>query len=166
MPAFRRYAVGSTLMLIGQQMQTAAVQWEVTVRSGFAHAAWALSMVGLVGAVPVILLALPAGQLADKVDRKRLTVVTLLLSAVCSAGLAALSIRTPRCRTRTLVLLAAATVWAVGGPARSTILAGVVPLEVFNNATTWSSSFIPAGLHGRAGRGRVDHRRRGLHAHG
>ncbi len=141
-PAFRRYAVGSTLMLIGQQMQTAAVQWEVTVRQGFDHAARALSMVGLVGAVPVILLALPAGQLADKVDRKWLTVVTLLLSVVCSAGLAALSVAQAPVVYTYLVLLAAATVWAVGGPARSTILAGIVPREVFSNATTWSSSFI------------------------
>ncbi len=141
-PAFRRYAVGSTLMLIGQQMQMAAVQWEVTVRTGFAHAAWALSMVGLVGAVPVILLALPAGQLADKVDRKWLTIGTLVVSAACSAGLAALSIRGAPVGYTYLVLLAGATAWAIGGPARSSLLPGLVPLEVFNNATTWSSSFI------------------------
>ncbi len=141
-PAFRRYALGSTLMLVGQQMQTAAVQWEVTVRTGAEHAAWALSMVGLVGALPVILLALPAGQLADKVDRKWLTVVTLLLSALCSVGLAVLSIHQSPVVYTYAVLLAAATVWAIGGPARSTLLTGIVPVEVFNNATTWGSSFI------------------------
>jgi MFS family permease len=141
-PAFRLFLAGSTLMLVGQQMQTAAVQWEVTVRTGAAHAAWALSMVGLVGALPVIALALPAGQLADKVDRKVLTVVTLLLSAVCSIGLAALSVRQAPVAYTYAVLLAAATVWAIGGPARSTMLAGIVPIELFNNATTWNSSAI------------------------
>ena len=151
LPAFRRYTLGSNLMLFGQQMQTAAVQWEVTLRTidrhasdkvNAAHAALALSLVGLVGALPVILLALPAGQLADKVDRKRLVTGTLVLSAVCSVGLAVLSIHQYPIGYTYAVLLTAATVWAVGGPARGALLAGVVPLEAFNNATTWSSSFL------------------------
>ena len=151
LPAFRRYTLGSNLMLMGQQMQMAAVQWEVTLRTidrhasdaaNAARAALALSLVGLVGAVPVVLLALPAGQLADRVDRKRLMTVTLVLSALCSVGLAVLAERQAPIGYTYGVLLAAATVWAVGGPARGALVAGVVPLEAFNNATTWSSSLF------------------------
>jgi MFS family permease len=141
-PAFRRYLFGSTLLLFGQQMQTAAVAWEVTVRTGEAHAARALMWVGLVGALPVILLALPAGQLADKVDRKRLTLGMALASAACSVGLTLLSAYQAPLWTMYAVLLAAATVWAVGGPARGSLLPGIVPREAFTNATTWSSSCI------------------------
>ncbi len=142
LPAFRRYTLGSNLMLAGQQMQAAAVLWEVTVRSTAAHAAVAISLVGLAGALPVVLLALPAGQLADRVDRKRLTVAMLVASAACSVGLAVLSHLHAPVPWTYAVLLAAATVWAIGGPARSALLPGVVPIDVFGNAATWSSSFF------------------------
>ena len=141
-PAFRRFALGWTLLLFGQQMQTAAVAWEVTVRAGVEHAARSLSLVGLVGAIPVILLALPAGQLADKVNRKWLTVVTAIVSVGCSAALAALSMTAAPLWATYAVLLAGATAWAIGGPARGSLLPGIVPLAAFANATTWSSSCI------------------------
>ena len=142
LPAFRRYTLGSNLMLAGQQMQAAAVLWEVTVRSDAGHAAVAISLVGLAGALPVVLLALPAGQLADRVDRKRLTIAMLVASAACSVGLAFLSHAHAPVPYTYAVLLAAATVWAIGGPARSALLPGVVPIDVFANAATWSSSFF------------------------
>ena len=147
LPGFRRYAMGSTLMLLGQQMQTAAVGWDVAVRADPTGehptaAALGLSWVGLVGALPVIALALPAGQLADRVDRRRLTVGTLVLSGLCSVGLAVASETGASLAWIYGILLVAATVWAVGGPARSAILAQVVPVELFANAATWSSSLF------------------------
>ena len=137
-PAYRRYVTGSTLSSMGQQMQAAAVGWEVALRS--ARPELALSMVGLVGAAPVILLALPAGQLADTWNRKILTIVTLLLTAACSVGLAALSYCSGPLILMYLLLLLGATFGAIGGPARSALLAQVVPLELYSNATTWGSS--------------------------
>ena len=147
LPAYRRYAIGSTLMLLGQQMQTAAVGWDVAVRADpTGHhpgaAALGLSWVGLVGAAPVVALALPAGQLADRIDRKRLVVGTLVMSGLCSVALAAVSYNGGSLAWIYAILLVAATVWAVGGPARSAVLAQVVPMEIFSNAATWSSSFL------------------------
>jgi MFS family permease len=48
-------------------------------------------LVGLVGALPVILFALPAGHLADRVNRKTILMTTQAISAICSLALCALS---------------------------------------------------------------------------
>jgi MFS family permease len=129
---------GTVLSSLGQQMQAAAVGWEVAVRS--VHPAFALSMVGLVGAAPVILLALPAGHLADSLDRKKLTIFTLILTALCSVGLAGLSLTHGPLIWMYVLLLLGATSGAIGGPARSSLLSQIVPLEMYSNATTWGSS--------------------------
>ena len=50
-------------------------------------------MVGLVQAVPVILLALPAGQMADRYNRQRIVMVGQIMLAVASGGLAFVSSR-------------------------------------------------------------------------
>jgi MFS family permease len=135
---YRRYAIGSTLSNLGQQMQAAAVGWEVAIRS--ANPPLAISMVGLVGALPVILLALPAGHLADTLDRKKLTIVTLFLAAICSIGLATLSYMEGPLILMYIMLLLSATMLSIGGPARSALLSQIVPLEYYSNAATWGSS--------------------------
>jgi MFS family permease len=139
---YRRYVTGSTLLSLGQQMQAAAVGWEVSHRYDVTHKALALSIVGLVGAVPTILLALPAGHMADVFDRRRLTISTVLLMALCSIGLAVVSFLHGSTMFMYLFLLLAATAGATGGPAKSALLPQIVPRELFNNATTWSSSFF------------------------
>ena len=147
LPAYRRYVLGSTLMLLGQQMQAAAVGWDVAIRADpTGHdakaAALALSWVALVGAVPVVALALPAGHLADRFDRKRLVLGMMVLSGLCSVALAAVSYAGASVAWLYAILLVASTVWAIGGPARSALLAQVVPVDQFANAATWGSSFF------------------------
>ena len=136
-PSYRRYVVGMVLASIGQQMQSVAVGWEAAQRSR--SPALALSFVGLVGAVPVIALALPAGHLADRVNRKKLTILTLVLSSLCSIGLAVLSFRQGPLSYMYALLLVAATAGALGGPARSSLLPQIVPIGVFSNAMTWNA---------------------------
>jgi MFS family permease len=135
---YRLYASGSILSFMGQQMQSVAVGWEVATRTK--DPALALSFVGLVGAIPVILLALPAGQLADRVNRKMLTMITLVLGALCSIGLMVVSYHQGPILYMYVLLLLAAIAGAMGGPARSAVLPQVVPVSVFSNAVTWNSS--------------------------
>jgi MFS family permease len=136
--AFRRYIAGVTLSELGQQMRSATIGWEVAIRSS--RPALALSLVGLLGAAPVILLALPAGHLADTVDRKKLTIAALLLGAISSIGLAVVSFLHAPLFLMFAILLLASTIAAIGGPAQSTLRAQIVPIELFSNATTWTSS--------------------------
>ncbi|HSV13753.1 MAG TPA: MFS transporter [Tepidisphaeraceae bacterium] len=140
-PGYRLYALGTILLFMGQQAQSVAIGWELAVRDP-KHAAMALSFVGLVGAAPVILLALPAGQLADRIDRKRLVIAMAILAAMCSVGLSIFSYQHWPTSYMYGLLLLGATAWALGGPARSALAPQIVPINVFSNAMMWAATFF------------------------
>ena len=64
------FALGNFVSIAGRQMLTIAIEWEVYART---HSATALGLVGLVVAVPIIALSLPAGHLADRFAASRLS---------------------------------------------------------------------------------------------
>ena len=86
--AFGYYTAGNLISVIGRLMFIVAVEWEIYERT---HSATALGLVGLVIALPVVLLSLPAGHIADRFPRKRIVLVTQAISAVCSLALAYVS---------------------------------------------------------------------------
>src|SRR5882724_454698 len=85
---FRLFAIGNLLSIVGRQMLAVAVEWEIYART---HSATALGPVGLVIAVPVVALSLPAGHLADRFSRKHIILVSQVFSAVISVALALVS---------------------------------------------------------------------------
>src|SRR5436309_9988302 len=85
---FNLYMTGNLLAIVGRQMLAVAVEWEIYRRT---HSATALGLVGLVLALPVVCLSLPAGHLADKYSRKHIIMVAQFFSAITSAGLALVS---------------------------------------------------------------------------
>src|ERR1044072_6430490 len=85
---FSFYTTGNLISVIGRLMFIVAVEWEMYART---HSATALGLVGLVIALPVVLLSLPAGHIADRFPRKRIVLVSQALSAVCSLALAFVS---------------------------------------------------------------------------
>src|SRR3954468_11108541 len=85
---FSFYTTGNFISVIGRLMFIVAVEWEMYART---HSATALGLVGLVIALPVVLLSLPAGHIADRFPRKRIVLVSQALSAVCSLALAFVS---------------------------------------------------------------------------
>ncbi len=89
-PAFGFYTSGNLISVIGRLMFMVAVEWEIYART---HSATALGLVGLMIALPVVLLSLPAGHIADRFPRKRIVLVTQALSAICSLALAFVSWR-------------------------------------------------------------------------
>jgi MFS family permease len=82
---FSLFTAGNLLSIIGRQMLAVAVEWELYART---HSATALGLVGLVIAIPVVALSLPAGHLADRFSRKRIILVSQIFSALASAALA------------------------------------------------------------------------------
>src|SRR5438105_13576174 len=80
---FRFFTTGNLLSIIGRQMLAVAVEWEIYRRT---HSATALGLVGLVIAVPVVALSLPAGHLADRFSRKQIILVSQVFSALTSSG--------------------------------------------------------------------------------
>src|SRR5438045_2076504 len=99
--AFRFYTAGNLISVIGRLMFIVAVEWEMYART---HSATALGLVGLVIALPVVLLSLPAGHIADRFPRKRIVLVTQALGSVCSL---ALEIGRASCRGRVAAAAAA-----------------------------------------------------------
>jgi len=82
------FASGNLLSIMGRQMLAVAVEWEIYART---HSATALGLVGLVFAIPIVGLSLPAGHLADRFSRKRIIEISQVLSAILSAALAVVS---------------------------------------------------------------------------
>src|SRR5205085_4446749 len=85
---FNLYMMGNFLAIIGRQMLAVAVEWEIYNRT---HSATALGLVGLVFAIPIVGLSLPAGYLADRISRKQIILVSQVSSAIISALLAIVS---------------------------------------------------------------------------
>ncbi len=85
---FTLFTAGNLLSITGRLMLAVAVEWEVYART---HSATALGLVGLVIAVPVVTLSLPAGHLADRYSRKRIILVSQVFSLLTSLGLALVS---------------------------------------------------------------------------
>ena len=119
------------------QIQSVAIAWEIYERTDSARA---LGFTGGIQALPVILLALPAGQMADMFDRRKLVCISRLLAAICSLGLAALSYYEAPVNWMYGLLLLASICGTIGRPAQASLLPQLVPAEVFPNAATWSSS--------------------------
>ncbi len=81
---FARYFIGQTVSSVGSWTQSLAVIWlvlEITDRSDRLGIAMALQF------LPMLLLGAPAGVLADKVDNRRLLLVTSTLSGLLALSL-------------------------------------------------------------------------------
>ena len=135
--AFRRLLLANALATIGEQVLGVALGWELYARTG---SPLSLGLVGLAQIVPVLVLSLPAGQLVDRRDRRRLAAAASALVAACAAVLAALSfLRGP-------LVLVYGCVAGVGaarallGPATAALLPQLVPAEHHGNAAAWNSS--------------------------
>lgn len=85
---FTFYTLGNCISIAGRQMLTVSIEWEVYART---HSATALGLVGLVAALPIVLLSLPAGHLADRISRKSIILFSQASSALCSLCLALVS---------------------------------------------------------------------------
>jgi MFS family permease len=85
---FSLFTAGNLLSITGRLMLAVAVEWEIYART---HSATALGLVGLVIAVPVVSLSLPAGHLADRFSRKQIILISQIFSGLASLALALVS---------------------------------------------------------------------------
>ena len=136
-PAFRRYLIGNQVVAIGTSAQGLAIGWEMYSRT---NEPMALGLVGLVQAIPMLLLTLPAGYLADVLDRRKLIIISLLLASVSSLGLAAFSYLQGSIPLMYLLLFFDSCALRLGWPARAALLPLMVPRDKFENAIKWRTS--------------------------
>lgn len=134
---YRLFLAGNVTASAGSQMMATAVGWELYART---HSAMALGLIGLVQVLPVILLVLPAGHIADRLDRRKTVMATQILSVIVGLALAIISFMRAPVPLVYGCILVAGIAQAFNGPARAAMLPQLVPLEIFNNAATWNSS--------------------------
>jgi MFS family permease len=81
-----RYLVsGQLISVMGNQLTTVAVPYQVYLLT---HSSLDVGLVSLGQLIPLIVGSLFGGSLADAIDRRRLLLLTQVLMAACSAGLA------------------------------------------------------------------------------
>ncbi|MDX2117924.1 MAG: MFS transporter [Planctomycetota bacterium] len=136
---YRRFALGFVLSATGLQMLGLAVLWEIHERT---DDALMLGLTGIARALPVVLLALPAGHVADRFNRKTIIVITQLAFSVLAGLLALASYSQWPVWTYYVILLLMGCTRAFNGPARGSLLPQLVPSHVFHNAVTWNSGLF------------------------
>lgn len=131
--------------MMGRQMVAFAVGLEVYQRSihfGKAYAATMIAYVGLVGALPTILFAIPAGQAADRHPRRQILLVNQLLSAASSVGLVAWSWFHASFAWMFALLFLSGICRTFSWAARTPFMSNLVPAAALSNAVTWNSSLF------------------------
>ncbi|MFO0677891.1 MAG: MFS transporter [Polyangiaceae bacterium] len=135
---FRLFQAARFFTTVGTQMQSVAIGWQVyEIR----HEPLDLGMVGLAQFVPMMVLSLVTGHVADRFDRRKVLVAcqaALATASLLLMGLAMSGIRHPAPILLVLVLLGSAR--AFSGPVNQALLPHVVPKPYFANAVSWASS--------------------------
>jgi MFS family permease len=153
-PGYRRYAASWFLLTFGKMVETVAVLVHVHDRSAardLSTVPLALGLIGLVQALPVFLLAIAGGQIADRYDRRRVIMAMLGVGTVVSVGLAMVSLAQLAVGWLYLLLGVGAVAQALGSPSRAALLPQIVPAERFATAVAWNSTvFQVASMTGPA----------------
>lgn len=136
-PDYRRYALGFTLAATGLQALSTAVLWEIYERT---RDPLDLGLTGLARVLPVVLLALPAGQTADLFDRRRIIHFSQMAFALVAGAMLLVSMSHGPIWLMYLLLTLGGVARAFNGPARGSFLPTIVPQGLFANAVAWASS--------------------------
>ncbi|MCW2503455.1 MAG: ykuC-like MFS-type transporter [Actinomycetia bacterium] len=130
---FRMLWIAVLLSQVGTWMQTVGAQWLLVSRPG---AATLVSLVQTASTLPVLLLALPSGVLADSFDRRRLLIVVQVFQFGTAATLAALTIAGQMSPALLLILtfgLGCGT--ALTAPAYQALIPELVPRPMLPSAS-------------------------------
>lgn len=138
---FRLFFTGQSISLIGTWMQMTAVAWLVWRMS---HSAFLLGFVGFSSRIPAFVLAPFAGVLVDRVDRRRLIILTQALAMAQALILAAL-MYSGRIEIWHIVVLSLlrGVINALDMPARQSFFVQMLDRrEDLNNAIALNSSMV------------------------
>jgi hypothetical protein len=140
---YRHWWLALLAMQLGLQMLEVAIGWEVYAQHG---SPLDLGWIGLAEFIPMFVLALPAGHLADRLPRRLVFGGALLLGMAVGLGLALLSRSGD---TSVLPYLALATgagvTMALGNPAARAMAPTLVPAAILPSAMTLRSIATQAG---------------------
>jgi MFS family permease len=131
-PDFRRLWTSVLCSGVALQMAQVAIGWQVySIR----HNAFDLGLIGLAEFAPVPLLALPAGQLADRLPRVGVVMITSLGDAAVAGLLLVVTLGGAHELWQFVALAAlTGTISALGSPAQRSLTPELVPEELLTGA--------------------------------
>lgn len=139
-PDFSRYLSARFLANLASQMQTVAVGWQVY---SITRNPLDLGLVGLSQFLPFVVLVLPAGQVADHYDRRRIVTLCYAVELVCAALLLGFTLHGLQAAWpvfSAMVLFGTARAFAM--PTGQALLPNLVPPEHFGRAVALNSSTL------------------------
>ena len=140
---FRLLLGGQTINLVGNQIAIVAVPYQVFVLT---HSSLAVGALSLFQFVPLMVMYLIGGSLADMVDRRKLMLVTQILLACTAAAFAiAAFMGRPPIWYLFVVAMFAAGVQAVDNPTRRASIPRLVPREQIANALSLNQILSQTG---------------------
>jgi MFS family permease len=137
-PNFRNFVIAKFFTTFAVQMQSVAIGWQVYEITGDPLD---LGLIGLAQFLPFVMLILPAGQVADRLNRRIILSLCYITEAVCAGLLLMLTfigIQTVWPVLAVLVLFGSAR--AFSQPASQAITPNLVPVAAFPNAVALNSS--------------------------
>ena len=155
-PEFRNFILGRFVFIMGLRMMGTLVAWWMYELTGDA---FYIGMIGLAEAIPAITLALYAGYVIDKSEKRKLLLRSVFLFAVCSIVLLATSTSWfhQEFGNKLIIIFIYTVIFFTGairafsGPSFGAIIASLVPRELLVNASQLSStSWLIASISGHA----------------
>jgi MFS family permease len=136
-PAYRRYWIGTIARVFGIQFRFIGSLWLVTQLSS--SPIW-LGVVSVASAVPTIVLSVPAGVMADRMDNRRLLVWSQALTAACTFAMA-MAVVAGVANVWLVVIWAAVvgSLMAIANPAQNAILPRLIEMKVIGSAVAYTN---------------------------
>ncbi len=149
-PEFRNFTIASFLFTVALLIQEVVLGYELYTMT---KDPLALGLTGLAEAVPFIGLSLYGGHLADRLSKRKIILRSVGVIAAGSVGLFFVAHGTATAVVSPVVLVGViyGSVFLIGlsrafqSPAASSLRSFLVPVHVFENAATWSSSSFQVG---------------------
>lgn len=150
-PNYRWFILSTLTMTLAAQIQGVVVAWQIY---DVTHDPLSLGLIGLAEALPYIGVALFAGHVADREDRRTISIASLAVLVFCSASLLLLSLGMsfgagPGTHRSLLpfygVIFLSGIARSFLQPARQALGAELVPRHLYPNAVAWRSSTWQTG---------------------
>ena len=138
LPGLVRFLSARVLAVLGAQIQTVAVGWQIY---DITHDPLDLGLIGLSQFLPFVLLILPAGQMADRHDRRRIVAMCYVAETMCALLLLSFTLRGVTVAWPVfgaMVILGCARAFSM--PSGQALLPNLVPPESFTRAVALNSS--------------------------
>lgn len=156
---FRNFILGRFIFIMGLRMMGTLLAWWVYELT---NDPFYIGMIGLAEAVPAVALALYAGYVIDKNEKRKLLLTTVFLYGICTAILlgASTNFINQHLGTKVIIIIIYTVVFFTGvirsfsGPSFGAIIASLVPRENLGIASQLSStSWLVASIAGHAAAG-------------